>query len=81
MTINGLPLMPAPGDWPAGLPPLDRYYEECVSGGVGSFVLPVAGIENFGMALRAKLILEIAGAPNTIWRASAAKPLDCSEFD
>ena len=61
ITINGLPLMVGrPGDkW--FLPDLDAYYRDCVIGGPGAFVLPVFGWEEFGDAIRRKLVLEIAG--------------------
>lgn len=84
ITINGLPILPKPGDWPASMPPLDAYYETCVIGGLGAFSLPAESIETFAMALRTKLILEIAGLPQTeprVMRAARAVPLDCREFD
>lgn len=84
ITINGLPILPKPGDWPASLPPLDAYYETCVIGGLGAFTLPAESIETFAMALRTKLILEIAGLPQIeprIMRAAMPKPIDCREFD
>jgi hypothetical protein len=40
---------------------LDWYYEDCVIGGPGSFVVPIRGRENFKEAVRAKLIREVAG--------------------
>ncbi|MEZ5714465.1 MAG: DUF1194 domain-containing protein [Paracoccaceae bacterium] len=62
IVINGLPLM-MPGKsadiW--GIPDLDRYYAECVTGGPGAFVLPVHRWEEFTDAIRRKLVLEIAG--------------------
>ena len=60
ITINGLPMMAA-GDGLWSLPDLDEYYRDCVTGGPGAFVLPVRGWENFGEAIRAKMVLEIAG--------------------
>jgi hypothetical protein len=83
ITINGLPLLPKPEDWPAGMPPLNQYYEECVTGGVGSFMIPAENIETFSMALKTKLVLEIAGLPQTKPRVMLAKyeAVDCSRFD
>jgi hypothetical protein len=83
ITINGLPIMPKPGDWPASLPPLDVYFESCVVGGLGAFSLPAESMETFAMALRTKLILEIAGLPQVEPRLMRAgyKPVDCREFD
>jgi len=40
---------------------LDWYYEDCVIGGPGSFVVPIKGRENFKEAIRAKLIREVTG--------------------
>ncbi|MGF1651087.1 MAG: DUF1194 domain-containing protein [Hyphomicrobiaceae bacterium] len=42
------------------LPDLDRYYADCVVGGEGSFVLPIVDQLQFGIAIRQKLLLEIA---------------------
>jgi hypothetical protein len=58
IVINGLSIMLRPADAPQGL---DKYYEDCVIGGPGSFVLPVHRIEDFAVAIRRKLILEISG--------------------
>ena len=61
VTINGLPIVTkSPSDW-MSMPDLDEYYEHCVIGGDGSFMIPVRGMENFGRALEMKLVLEIAG--------------------
>jgi Protein of unknown function (DUF1194) len=40
---------------------IDWYYEDCVIGGPGSFVVPITDRGNFEQAIRAKLALEIAG--------------------
>jgi len=61
--INGLPIIndrPSPyGLEP--MPNLDLYYEDCVIGGVGAFLLVANSFQDFGRAIRRKLILEIAG--------------------
>ncbi len=59
--INGLPLMieTTPVAW-YNIPDLDRYYENCVIGGVGSFYTPVQEMRTFADALIRKLVLEIA---------------------
>lgn len=79
ITINGLPLMVGrPGDkW--FLPDLDAYYRDCVIGGPGAFVVPVFGWEEFGEAIRRKLVLEIAGAQPIAPRATLhqASGYDC----
>ncbi|RXT23972.1 hypothetical protein B5P46_18765 [Rhizobium leguminosarum] len=58
MIINGLAIMLRPSDAPNGL---DKYYADCVIGGPGAFVLPVRKIEDFAVAVRRKLVLEISG--------------------
>src|SRR5260370_23137770 len=40
---------------------LDFYYEDCVIGGPGSFVVSIKDREKFKEAIRTKLILEVAG--------------------
>ncbi len=74
VTINGLPLMMKANQnsWQAMLQ-LDHYYEDCVIGGPGAFLVIARDFEDFARAIRRKLILEIAGltpppAPR-IWRA------------
>ena len=55
---------------------LDVYYEDCVIGGPGSFVIPIEGPERFVEATRAKLVLEIAGhvPPARVVPASTSPP-------
>jgi hypothetical protein len=82
VTINGLPIMlqRVYGHGPYGIPDLDIYYEDCVIGGPGAFVVPVRTPEEFSEAIRRKLILEIAGLPPQVMYASAhaAEPrIDC----
>lgn len=60
--INGLPIM-IKGRNPGGffsLPDLDKYYEDCVIGGPGAFVVTVADPSEFTGAIRRKLVMEIA---------------------
>ncbi len=40
---------------------LDYYYEDCVIGGPGSFVVSIKDREKFKEAIRTKLLLEVAG--------------------
>jgi len=62
ITINGLPIMlKRPYAGTMDLEELDVYYEDCVIGGPGSFVIPVREREKFIEATRTKLVLEIAG--------------------
>jgi hypothetical protein len=55
LVINGLPILTLEPD-------LDRYYRQSVIGGPGAFVIPANSYEQFGAALRSKLIAEIASA-------------------
>ncbi|MGE0845230.1 MAG: DUF1194 domain-containing protein [Flavobacteriaceae bacterium] len=63
--INGLPVMiNQPGYGFFDIADLDRYYENCVIGGTQSFIMPATAWEGFALAVRRKLILEIALAPD-----------------
>jgi hypothetical protein len=79
--VNGLPIMiRIPSFTPWSIPDLDIYYADCVIGGPGSFVLPVADPANFAEAIRQKLVLEIAGMSPRVMRATetAREPrIDC----
>lgn len=62
ITINGLPIMlPRPIRRQADIDNLDAYYQDCVVGGRGAFVIPIKDESQFIPATRRKLILEIAG--------------------
>ncbi len=65
ITINGLPIMlkrrTGYGLYAMQYEHLDVYYEDCVVGGPGSFVIPIKDREQFKEATRHKLVLEIAG--------------------
>ena len=62
ITINGLPIMlKEPNTSFLDIADLDHYYEDCVIGGPGSFVVPARGREQFVEAIRRKLLLEVAG--------------------
>lgn len=76
VVVNGLPILISPS---RTFRDLDRYYAECVTGGPGSFVLPVNGIAEFATAIRRKLILEVSGVPVAPLPVSAREPLDCSK--
>ncbi|APE44878.1 hypothetical protein BOO69_16805 [Sulfitobacter alexandrii] len=80
ITINGLPLMTDDGAYSQfNLPDLDVYYQSCVIGGPGAFVIPVVQWSDFGDAVKRKLVLEIAGYepdPQVI-PAQARDPRDC----
>jgi Protein of unknown function (DUF1194) len=62
ITINGLPLMlKRPNLGFMDIANLDEYYEDCVVGGPGAFVVPIREREQFVEATRTKLVLEISG--------------------
>jgi hypothetical protein len=62
ITINGLPIMlKTPLASMIDLPDLDIYYQDCVIGGPGAFLVPVRERHQFADAIRNKLLLEIAG--------------------
>jgi hypothetical protein len=75
IVVNGLPIMLRPSPV---FPEMDRYYTDCVIGGAGAFVMPVKSVEEFAVATRQKLILEVAGlSPTAIIPAALPEPVDC----
>jgi Protein of unknown function (DUF1194) len=71
IVINGLPILndkPAFGGF-GGYgygpdPNLDKYYEESVVGGPGSFMIRADNFESFGQAILSQLIREVSGQPS-----------------
>jgi len=62
IVINGLPIMvKEPSYSTMDIDNLDLYYEDCVIGGPGSFVVTIKDRDKFKEAIRTKLLLEIAG--------------------
>ena len=62
IVINGLPIMvKEPSYSTMDIDNLDFYYEDCVIGGPGSFVVSIKDRDKFKEAIRAKLLLEVAG--------------------
>ena len=77
ITINGLPIMlKRPLRGTMDIENLDVYYEDCVIGGPGAFVVPIHERKQFIEATRTKLVLEISGREPSprIVPASADKP-------
>ena len=70
--INGLPIMlkePQPSS--VDLKDLDIYFEDCVIGGPGAFVVPIRERDKFKDAIRTKLVLDIA---RTMERRASFRP-------
>ena len=66
ITINGLAFVDERSEGLSSffsVPNLDRYYENCVIGGEGSFAMPVHEKHEFTTAIRRKLLREIAFVP------------------
>jgi Protein of unknown function (DUF1194) len=62
IVINGLPIMvKEPSYSTMDIDNLDFYYEDCVIGGPGSFVVSIKDREKFKEAIRTKLLMEVAG--------------------
>jgi hypothetical protein len=62
ITINGLPIMvKEPSYSTMDIDNLDFYYEDCVIGGPGAFVVTIKDRDKFREAIRTKLVLEVAG--------------------
>ena len=82
ITINGLPIMlKRPNFGFMDIDNLDVYYEDCVIGGAGAFVIPIQTREKFIEATRTKLVLEIAGrqpAPRLVPASAEAPRISCT---
>jgi hypothetical protein len=59
--INGLPIMVKEPSSMIDIENLDLYYEDCVIGGPGAFIMAIKDREKFQEAIRTKLVLEVAG--------------------
>jgi hypothetical protein len=62
ITINGLPFMLKRPTGFGDIENLDHYYQDCVIGGPGAFIVPVREARQFPEAIRTKLVREIAGS-------------------
>jgi hypothetical protein len=82
ITINGLPIMlKRPNPSTMDIAELDIYYEDCVIGGPGAFVVPIRERDKFRDAIRTKLVLEIAGRvpePRVVPAAADAPRISCT---
>ena len=81
-TINGLPIMlKKPNPMSMDIEDLDVYYEDCVIGGPGAFMIPVREREKFTEAIRNKLVQEVAGrvvVPRIVPVAADAPRISCT---
>ena len=81
IVINGLPIMvKEPSYSTMDIDNLDWYYEDCVIGGPGSFVVPIKGREKFKEAIRTKLLQEVADrtpAPRVVPVAEKEPRISC----
>jgi len=82
IVINGLPIMlKVPLGSGMDIDSLDVYYEDCVIGGPGAFVIPIREREKFKEATRTKLVQEIASLPpepRVMPAASSAPRVSCT---
>jgi hypothetical protein len=72
VVVNGLPVMMNRTNF--GRPPdltLDKYYEENVIGGPGSFMIVADNFDHFSRAVRTKLVREISSTSDPIQRTPA----------
>jgi hypothetical protein len=84
ITVNGLPIVTdeyGTGEWGDYYGELDKYYMNCVIGGRAAFALPAKGFQEFAVAIRRKLVLEISetlpkapGVARPIVKIAAAVP-------
>jgi hypothetical protein len=77
VTINGLPiLLKRPSPATMDIENLDVYYEDCVIGGPGAFVIPIRERDQFREATRTKLVQEVAGRdqPARVVPAASDRP-------
>jgi hypothetical protein len=71
ITINGLPIInerPSRAGFPV-FRDLDLYFQHCVIGGPGAFLIVAEGFDSFAEAIRKKMIIEIADltSPHARW--------------
>lgn len=81
IVINGLPIMlKQPVSSGMDIDRLDIYFEDCVIGGPGAFVIPIKERSKFKEATRTKLVQEIAALPpepRVVPVASSAPRVSC----
>jgi len=82
IVINGLPIMfKRPNLGTMDIEKLDIYYEDCVIGGPGAFVIPIRERAQFKDAIKTKLVLEIADRtpePRIVPASAKAPRISCT---
>jgi hypothetical protein len=74
-------MLKRPNSFTMDIENLDIYYEDCVIGGPGAFVIPIREREQFKEATRTKLVLEIASAtpqPRLVPAQAKASRISCT---
>jgi hypothetical protein len=75
IVINGLPVMVKQTSYATmDIENLDYYYEDCVIGGPGSFVISIKNKAQFQEAIRTKLVMEVADLAPRIVPVQDKKP-------
>lgn len=79
ITINGLPVMIKRQSYGWGdIDNLDAYYQDCVIGGNGAFVIPITEMEHFLTATKQKIIREVADlGASDVQRVQSEARSDC----
>jgi hypothetical protein len=90
VVINGLPLMLKRPTGFGDMENLDHYYQDCVIGGAGAFLVPVRERQQFAEAVKTKILREIADLPGPqiqhawgsgeplVQRAQDREPMNCA---
>ena len=71
IVVNGLAIRPQESETEThgAILDIDLYYQDCVIGGPGAFIVLADGFDAFAEAVRRKFIREIAARPATLVRA------------
>lgn len=81
IVVNGLPIVIRAASAASfyDIADLDIYYQDCVIGGPGAFLVTIDDVTQFEIAIRRKLVLEIADRPARVIPAQFAPrpPVDC----
>lgn len=75
IVVNGLPIQLRTAPDSASIPDIDVYYEQCVIGGDGAFIVKISDISQFSSAILTKLLAEISGVQVSTRRAPSAQAI------